>query len=532
MDKFARHLFLLLFLTGMDSSALASLDLILPTGNHNLYEQPEKFYMRSARNGPDPWKGGMYGFTRNAKDTKAGVVFTRFHEGVDIAPVMRDSRGVPLDSVLAIDEGIVVHVNSVAGHSNYGKYIVVKHIWSGSPFYSLYAHLNDTWVEAGQFVPRGRPLGRLGYTGAGINLARAHLHFEIVMITNKNFQKWYDEEYGDGKNYHGYFNGMNLVGLNVARLYERLCDESDLTIRQFIEEEHSLFYSVLIPRTSRLDMLSRYPWLLKRSASAFDRSWRISFDASGLPVAVEPSDKAVKGPTLDSVVHSPFSYSYVTKSRVRGSNGNGRLSGSGERYMRLVAQEPDSGTLAGMGGLFAEAPEPAPDPSLLPNGPTEPPSIIAGKTDEVAEQKVEVEVTEVKDKVSFSETGPTTEVNDVVRSAWHIGGYDFTWKLSGKSPSIELMPIRFRIITDDDEVDDVGVDKVIVTCPELTRYGIGPPRVTQISEIVWSIRLQVRNRKIFAKRLRELDGKIFKLDLRIQAEGIEASSRVIVETRP
>ena len=373
MNNFTQQICLLLLLVGLPSPVFASLDLVFPTPNEQLYEHPEKFYMRTARGGPDPWKGGMYGFTRNARNTKAGVVHTRFHEGVDIAPTMRDGRGVPLDSVVAIDEGVVVHVNSVSGHSNYGKYIVVKHIWSGSPFYSLYAHLNATWVQPGQFVSQGAPLGRLGYTGAGINRARAHLHFEIAMVTNKNFQKWYDEEYGDGKNHHSYFNGMNLAGLNVARLYERLCNEPELTIRQFIEEEHPFFYSVLIPRTSRLDLLSRYPWLLKKSASALDYAWRISFDASGLPIAVEPSNRVVKKPMLDSIVSSPFSYSYVTKSRVKGSNGSGRLSGSGERYLRLVAEEPDSATLAKMEGLFAEAPPPVPDPSLLPSNPTEPP---------------------------------------------------------------------------------------------------------------------------------------------------------------
>ena len=92
------------------------------------------------------------------------------------------------------------------------------------------------------------------------------------------------------------------------------------------------------------------------------------------------------------------------------------------------------------------------------------------------------------------------------------------------------MPIRLRIITQDDDLDNVGVEKVIPTCSELARYGIGPPRVTRISELVWSIKLQVRNRKVFAKRLRELDGKRFRLELRIQAEGMTERSWIMVET--
>lgn len=334
---------LLLFVT-CSIPAVASLNLILPTRNHNLYEHPENFYMHTARSGPDAWKGGTYGFSRNARHLKGGTVHTRFHEGVDIAPVMRDARGEPLDTVMAIDQGTVVHVNAVAGHSNYGKYVVVRHYWNGAPFYSLYAHLNETWVDSGQDVRQGAPLGRLGYTGAGINRARAHLHFEIAMLVNENFGKWYDLEFGDNRNHHGFYNGMNLAGLNVARLYERLAAEPDMTIRQFIESEHTPFYTVLLPRVGRLDMLGRYPWLLKKSAMPDDPTWEITFDASGLPLSIRPSKKEVQGPVIAWIADSAFPYTYLTKSYARGSKGSGRLTSSGERFMRLVAIEQDSST--------------------------------------------------------------------------------------------------------------------------------------------------------------------------------------------
>ncbi len=540
MRRFARYFLPLISLFLVHGSAAAQLDIILPTPNGNLYEHPEEFYMQTARSGADAWKGGMYGFSRNARNTRAGVVYTRFHEGVDIAPTMRDGRGVPLDSVVAIDDGVVVHVNAVAGHSNYGKYIVVRYVWDGSPFYGLYAHLNETWVDSGVTVAKGTPLGRLGYTGAGINRARAHLHFEIAMVVNRNFQRWYDDQYGDGNNRHYYFNGMNMAGLNVARLYERLREEPNLSIRQFIAEEHPFFYSVLIPRTSRLDLLARYPWLLKRSASPEDLSWRVSFDASGLPIAVEPSEREVKGPTLDSILDSPFPYTYVTKYRVGGSAGKARLTNGGERYMLLVAEEPDSATLAAMEGIFAGMPVPAPDLRAIPREPAAPPAPTAGEPTPIAEggeagEKVDA-VTEERGETDFAwpspsgkETGGEEEMT--LRSEWHIGGYEFVWNLAGRLPSTELAPIRLRITSEDDDLEGVGVENLIVTCPELSRYGIAPPRVTRISETAWSIHLQVRNRKAFAARIRELDGKVFELDLRIRAEGIDALSRVLVETR-
>lgn len=348
-----RDLFRLLFLCGCLFCAVllatvparASLNLIFPTPNHNLIEHPDEFYMRTVRSGPDPWKGGMYGFSRNAKRLKAGTVNTRFHEGMDIAPTMRDGRGNPLDTVVSIDEGTVVYVNSVAGRSNYGKYIIVQHIWDGSPFYSLYAHLNETWADSGQFVRQGDILGQLGYTGAGINRSRAHLHFEIGMLMNEHFQDWYNQEYGDNRNYHGFYNGINMAGLNVARLYERLAEEPNLTIREFIDSEHTPFYSVLLPRDGRLDLLSRYPWLLKKSADPWDPSWEITFDASGIPLSIVPSKKKVKEPTLASVESSPFPYKYVTKYRVSGSGKSAQLSGSGQRFIRMIATEQDSSTI-------------------------------------------------------------------------------------------------------------------------------------------------------------------------------------------
>ena len=532
MRSFARHLLPLFLFFALCDPLAAQIRLIFPTPNENLYEHPEEFYMHTARAGADAWKGGMYGFTRDAKNTSAGLVYTRFHEGVDIAPTMRDGRGVPLDSVVAVDDGVVVHVNAVAGHSNYGKYIVVKHIWDGSPFYTLYAHLNETWVDSGEVVPKGTPLGRLGYTGAGINRARAHLHFEITMVLNQNFQKWYDEEFGDGNNRHSYFNGMNLAGLNVPRLYERLREEPDLSIQQFIAEEHPFFYSVLIPRTSRLDLLARYPWLLKRSASVEDLSWKISFDDSGVPIAVEPSPKEVKKPTLDSIADSPFSYSYNTKSRVSGSKGKGNLTNGGIRYMELIAVEPDSATLAAMEGLFAESPIPEPDIRSIPRSPRQPPPPVAGVSEGIATTGSESAGGELERDPTWPEpSGEEWKAGELIRSDWHLGNYEFLWEISPKNLTTELTPIRLRIASEDDDRDGVGVESLAVTCPELSRYGLAPPIATRISETIWSIRLGIKNKKTFASRLRELDGKIFILDLRIQAVGIEEESQVRLETK-
>src|SRR5438552_17436366 len=83
-----------------------SLDLVLPTDNDALFSgDGAAFYQYVERdfNGVKarPWQGGQYGFVRDPTQTPGGVVYTRFHEGIDIRPLHRDPAGEPLDEVRA-----------------------------------------------------------------------------------------------------------------------------------------------------------------------------------------------------------------------------------------------------------------------------------------------------------------------------------------------------------------------------------------------------------------------------------------------
>src|SRR5215831_2955031 len=140
-----------------------ALDLVLPTDNDALFSgDGPAFYQYIERdyNGvkSTPWEGGEYGFVRDPKSTAGGVVYTRFHEGIDIRSVHRDADGEPLDEVRAIADGQVVHVSLVSGYSNYGKYVVIEHRWDGSNYYSLYGHLSSIAVQPGERVKRGQPI--------------------------------------------------------------------------------------------------------------------------------------------------------------------------------------------------------------------------------------------------------------------------------------------------------------------------------------------------------------------------------------
>lgn len=337
--RLVRPLLCLAFFTAVCGSAPAiaqELRLILPTANHELLTGNDSlFYQRTTTNREDPWKGGCYGFVRNPRHVRKSTIFTRFHEGIDIRPLHRDSRGRPLDSVMAIADGRVVHASTRAGASNYGKYIVIEHFWNGSPYYSLYAHLNEIWVEEGTHLTQGAPIGRLGYTGVGINRARAHLHFEITMLLNDNFQQWYEPLWPNDSNEHGIYNGMNLAGVNVANLYKALEKNPKLTVPEFLSHE-KVFYTVLLPRTGRLDLLRRYPWLQKQSGSPDDASWLVSFNRSGVPLRVTTSRKAVDSPTVQKISPSKINYRYLTKGRITGKGTHHLLSSSGIRYMDLL----------------------------------------------------------------------------------------------------------------------------------------------------------------------------------------------------
>src|SRR6266513_4558101 len=134
-----------------------ALDLVLPTDNDAIFSgDGPGFYQYVERNykgaKSTPWEGGQYGFVRDPTDTAGGVVYTRFHEWIDIRSLHRDAHGEPLDEVRAIAAGKVVHVNPVPGYSNYGKYVVIEHRWDGSNYYSLYAHFSSIRVHTGDSV--------------------------------------------------------------------------------------------------------------------------------------------------------------------------------------------------------------------------------------------------------------------------------------------------------------------------------------------------------------------------------------------
>lgn len=92
----------------------------------------------------------------------------RAHRGVDIfAP-----RGTP---VLAATDGWVTRVETTRVGGNV--------IWMQPLFGNMrvyYAHLHEQWVEVGEFVTAGQPLGAVGNTGNAVTTP-PHLHFGVYV---------------------------------------------------------------------------------------------------------------------------------------------------------------------------------------------------------------------------------------------------------------------------------------------------------------------------------------------------------------
>src|SRR6266508_970321 len=316
-----------------------TVDLVLPTDNDALFSGGgAAFYQYIERNfkgvKSTPWEGGQYGFVRDPTDTAGGVVYTRFHEGIDIKPLHRDAHGEPLDEIHAIADGKVAHVNCVSGYSNYGKYIVIEHRWGGSNYYSLYGHLSSIGVQPGETVRRGQPIAVMGYTGTGINRERAHLHLELCLMFSREFEAWYSTFFRKDPNRHGLYNGMNLAGLDVARLYLALRKNPALTIPEFLAAEET-FYKVTLPKARHFDLPTLYPWMSgagKRSGS----SWEVSFARSGVPLRIESTDKRVTQPEVSYVKNSSAECSYLTRDIVSGRGANAHLTNYGAQLMRLL----------------------------------------------------------------------------------------------------------------------------------------------------------------------------------------------------
>ncbi len=340
--------------------AAEPVDLRLPTENQNLLNgRPEKFYMYVDRNfegvATKPWEGGSFGFVRTPVKVNGKVILRQFHEGIDIAPVKRDKAGNPLDLVSSIADGTVVHTSPIAGRSNYGKYVVVAHDWDNSRVFSLYAHLADISCKPGDPVKAGGLLGRMGYTGVGINRTRAHVHLELALMLSSRYDDW-NTTTGKGLNLHGIYNGMNFAGADAAAFFLARQKNPQLRFSEFVTNT-PVYFKVAVPATQTPELLVRYPWLRQSppnpaDVSAPPPSWEISFSATGLPTRIAPGQRKVEAPVITQVRPGDVPHRFLTRYLVNGEGSTATLARGGLDLVNLLT------------GNFAARPAPPaqPDP--------------------------------------------------------------------------------------------------------------------------------------------------------------------------
>lgn len=334
---------LALILSALMAHAVEPLNLVLPTENRALLEgKPEDYYMYTTRNfenvSSKPWTAGQYGFVRNLRRTKTeGVIATKFHEGIDIRPVRRDNANNALDPIRAIANGTVVYINKNKGSSSYGKYVVIRHDWDCGPFYSLYAHLSTINAQLGQPVTNSTEIGIMGFTGAGLNRERSHLHLELNMMASEKFDDWYGVLYGN-ENPRGIHHGWNLIGLNIAGLFLAQEKNPDISIPQFIGSAPPYFKVAFPRKSSSLSIAQRYSWLKKGDHSKPSPAWEMSFTDSGIPLSVTPSFRKVSKPTVTFVRTTRSRHEYYTRKRLQGTGRKASLTRNGIRFIELLSE--------------------------------------------------------------------------------------------------------------------------------------------------------------------------------------------------
>jgi hypothetical protein len=128
---------------------------------------------------------------------------------------------------------------------------------------------------------------------------------------------------------------MNLIGLDVARLYLELRKRPALTIPEFLAQE-TIFYKIALPKSEHFDLPKLYPWLLAAPAPLGTTSWEVSFAQSGVPLRIEPSDRQVSGPELTYYRKSAAPYADLTRDVVGGRGDHAHLTESGKQLLRLL----------------------------------------------------------------------------------------------------------------------------------------------------------------------------------------------------
>ncbi|MEI6076131.1 MAG: M23 family metallopeptidase [Verrucomicrobiota bacterium] len=256
-----------------------------PTANLALYEPGRELNFLAPTSPDRPWTTGSFGCVRTDG--------WQMHEGLDIRSLQHDRHGEPTDPVMATADGTVMYFSTRAGLSNFGKYVVVRHVLEGVEIYSLYAHLSEiaAGVAVGRNVRAGEviaTMGRTSNTAERIGKERAHVHFELNVLVNDNFNAWFRKNLPGERNDHGPWNGQNLNGLDPRDVFlgER---SGKFSVLNFLRSQTELCRVQV--RVASFPFLKRYaPLVLKNPLADKNGTagWEIALNYNAVAFALRP----------------------------------------------------------------------------------------------------------------------------------------------------------------------------------------------------------------------------------------------------
>ena len=309
-----------------------------PTANHALFEPGSelKFFAPTA---PDkPWTSGSFGCVRSDG--------WQMHEGLDIRHLQTDKRGEPTDPVMATANGNVVYFNLKPSLSNYGNYLVVRHVVEGLEIYSLYAHLSAIrpGLKIGEAVKAGEVIATMGHTSntaETIAKWRAHVHFELNVLVNDNFAAWFRKNSPRERNDHGEWNGQNLNGLDPREiLLAEHAQGRNFSLLNFIRSQTELC-RVLV-RATNFPYLKRYPMLVLKNPLAEKEGvagYEVALNFNGVAFALMPrAESEIKSRAKFQLlsVNEPEEMANPCRKLVVKRNGHWTLANEGLRELELL----------------------------------------------------------------------------------------------------------------------------------------------------------------------------------------------------
>lgn len=259
----------------------------LPTANHALFDADgggARFFVPTVGK---PWSSGCFGCVRTEG--------WQLHEGIDIRCLHRDKRGEPTDSVQAAADGTVAYVNRKSALSNYGNYIVLRHLVDGIEVFSTYAHLREVRedLQPGKPVKSGETIGLMGRTAntrEGISKERAHVHFELNLFVNERFPAWYKKTYPKQRNDHGEWNGQNTLGIDPRAVFlEQRAQGDKFNLVKLIASQPELCRVTV--RATDFPWLKRYaPFVRPNPAAAKEgiAGYELALNFIGIPTEIIP----------------------------------------------------------------------------------------------------------------------------------------------------------------------------------------------------------------------------------------------------